>query len=147
MFFKSTKSTYFIVIVLIAVFGLLFGSFCQLFARNDLMVIIPFQLICWACIILLVWIYFKTYYQLTSEYLLYRTGPITGKIKIDRISEIITGKIAFANFKPATGINGLILKYNRWDEIYISPENKDKFIEELLKLNKNILITDLSKKV
>ena len=78
---------------------------------------------------------------------MYRTGPITGKIKIDRISEIITGKIAFANFKPATGINGLILKYNRWDEIYISPENKDKFIEELLKLNKNILITDLRERV
>ena len=98
MFFKSTKSTYFIVIVLFAVFGLLLMSFYQLFARNDLMVIIPFQLICWACIILLVWIYFKTYYQPTSEYVLYRTGPIAGKIKIDCISEIITGKICFCKF-------------------------------------------------
>lgn len=146
MFFKSTKSTYFIIIVTIAVFGLLLASFYQLFVRNDLMVIIPFQLICWACITLLVWIYFATYYQLTSEYLFYRTGPIAGKIKIDCISEIVNGKIAFANFKPATGSNGIILKYNRWDEIYISPENKDKFIEELIKLNKNISITELREK-
>jgi len=143
MVFKSTKSKFFIIIVILMVLCLSTASIFQLFLRNDLTVIIPFQVICWACVILLIWIYFVTYYKLTGEYLFYRTGPISGKIKIDSISEVIIGTGMFAGFKPATGSNGLILKYNRWDEIYISPETNEKFIDEILNLNNNILVSDL----
>lgn len=44
--------------------------------------------------------------------------------------------------KPATGRNGLIVKYNKYDEVYITPENKDAMISDLLSINAKIKITE-----
>ena len=42
--------------------------------------------------------------------------------------------------KPALATNGIIVKYNKYDEVYLSPRDKDAFIKELLKFNGNIKI-------
>ena len=89
----------------------------------------------------LLWLNFGTEYELTQTELKYKSGPIRGKIEIERIREIIKGKSLWSGLKPATARNGLIIKYDKYEEIYISPKTNETFIEKILKLNKNIKIT------
>ena len=95
-----------------------------------------------AVIGLLFWLYFGTNYELTKEHgLRYRCGPFRGEIHVDRITEIIKGKTLWVGFRPATARNGLIVKYDTYNEIYISPKTNESFIEKILKLNGQIKIT------
>ena len=90
----------------------------------------------------LFWLYFGTNYELTKENgLIYRSGPFNGKISLERITEIIKGKTLWVGFRPATARKGLIIKYDKFNEIYISPKNNESFIKKILELNKTIKIT------
>jgi len=89
----------------------------------------------------LLWLNFGTEYELTQTELKYKSGPIRGKIEIERIREIIKGKSLWSGLKPATARNGLIIKYDKHEEIYISPKTNETFIEKILEFNKNIKIT------
>lgn len=89
---------------------------------------------------LLLWIYFQTLYEISEGYVKYQTGPLTGKIDITSIKEIIVGKTLWSGWKPATARKGLIVKYNKFDEIYFSPESNEEFVKEILKINSEIKI-------
>ncbi len=89
----------------------------------------------------LVWLGLGTNYELTQTELKYKSGPIKGKIEIDKIHEIIKGKTLWSGFKPATARNGLIVKYGKYNEIYISPKTNDSFVKKILELNNKIKIT------
>ncbi len=89
---------------------------------------------------LLLWVYFDTKYEITVTALIYKSGPIRGQIEIERINEIVKGKTLWVGLKPATARNGLIIKYDKYNEVYISPENNDLLINELLKRNNRIKI-------
>ena len=101
----------------------------------------------WTDILLLVvggfllWLYFGTAYELTQSELKYKSGPISGKIEIAKIKEIVKGKTLWAGLKPATARNGLIVKYGKYSEVYISPKTNDRFVSEILNLNENIKVT------
>ena len=86
--------------------------------------------------------HFYTKYELTKTELKYKSGLIRGKIKIEQITEVLKGKTLWSGLKPATAINGLIIKYQKYEEIYISPKTNDLFIKKLLELNKDIKITE-----
>lgn len=87
-------------------------------------------------------LFYGTFYEINSDEILIQNGPINGKIKINSIKEIISNTTMWVGFwKPATAMNGLIIKYNKFDEIYISPKTNKKFIEEILKINPEIKIT------
>jgi hypothetical protein len=91
---------------------------------------------------LLVWIYFGTRYELNAHHLIYKSGPLRGKIALEQIKEVIRDTSMWVGFlKPATARKGLIIKYNRYDEIYISPENNDIFINTLLELKSDVKVT------
>ncbi len=87
------------------------------------------------------WIYFGTNYELSEDGFIYRFGPINGKISVCRIKEIVKGKTLWTGFRPALAIKGLIVKYDQYNEIYISPKTNDSFIEKILELNNGIKIT------
>lgn len=90
---------------------------------------------------LLLCISFQTLYQLDQQYLHYQSGPLKGKISIESIREIHVNKTLFVGFvKPATSFNGLIIHYNRFDEIYITPESNEEFVAKILELNPAITI-------
>ena len=89
----------------------------------------------------LIWFGLGTNYELTQTELKYKSGPIKGKIEIDKIHEIIKGKTLWSGFKPATARNGLIIKYEKYNEIYISPKTNDSFVKKILELNNKIKIT------
>ena len=88
----------------------------------------------------LLWIYYGTYYELTQTHLKYNCGPIKGSIEIKEIREIIKDKTLWVGLKPATARKGLIIKFGKYDEIYISPETNDEFINHILELNDAIKI-------
>lgn len=88
----------------------------------------------------LLWIYFSTEYEITPTALYYKSGPIKGSIEIEQINEILKGKTLWSGLKPAMAKNGLIIKYGKYNEIYISPETNDAFIEYLLKFNEDIKV-------
>lgn len=93
-------------------------------------------------IILIFWIYFDTSYKIENNELIYRSGFLRGKIEIPNIKEILKVKTMWSGVKPALARNGLIIKLNKYDEIYIAPENNDELISDLIKLNSEIKITE-----
>ena len=84
----------------------------------------------------------STHYIIADSHVIYKCGFINGKIKISSIHEIIKGKTMYVGFKPALATNGLIIKYNKFDDIYISPNTNDTFIEAILKIKSDIKITE-----
>ncbi|ASV30698.1 PH domain-containing protein [Maribacter cobaltidurans] len=142
MKFKSKKDTLFSVIIfgtnvfliIVTIAGILKGEM----EKGEYWSLIPVL----GIVGFLFWLYFGTNYELTKENgLIYRSGPFNGKISLERITEIIKGKTLWVGFRPATARKGLIIKYDKFNEIYISPKNNESFIEKILELNKTIKIT------
>ena len=79
-------------------------------------------------------------YTIDRQYFSYRAGIFRGKIAIDKIHKIEVGKTLWVGFKPAAARKGLIIYYNRYEEIYISPDGNDDFVNELLQYNPDIKI-------
>ena len=86
------------------------------------------------------WIFFGTHYRLSPEFLKYSCGPFYGKIEISSIQKIVVNETLYVGLKPATARNGLIIRYNKFDDIYISPDDNETFITEILKFNSEIEI-------
>lgn len=91
---------------------------------------------------LIVWIYFDTLYKIEKNQLIYRSGFLRGRIDISKIKEIVVGKTMWSGIKPAMATNGLIIKFNSYDEVYIAPKNNDELIADLLELNPRIKIAE-----
>ena len=98
------------------------------------------NLLVFVVILLLLWIYFDTSYLLTKEHLIYKSGPIRGKINIVDIREVEANKTLYVGIKPALARKGLIIKYNKYDEIYIIPNTNESFIRKLMELNREIKV-------
>lgn len=92
-----------------------------------------------------VWALFYTYYKIEGNKLFYRSGYIHGEIDISCIKEIVKGKTRWIGFKPALATNGIIVKYNRYDDVYIAAKNNDALIADLQKLNANITLVEEKK--
>lgn len=139
MKFKSRKGILFTGLVYSISLALI-GIICFRFLDSDN----EPELFLWTDILLmlvpgfLLWLYYGTSYHLTTKVLKYKSGPMSGQIEIERIQEIVKGKTLWIGLKPATARNGLIIKYDKYSEIYISPKTNDLFIQHLLKLNKGI---------
>ncbi len=91
---------------------------------------------------MIIWILFDTKYSIKEENLYYYSGPFRGKITINSIKKIEhhSGLIVPVTYKPALNTRGLIIYYNSYDDIYISPNQEEIFLEELLKVNPDIEI-------
>lgn len=142
MKFKSRKDPFFTILGL-GLTGLLIGILMNNLFSNG----IEKYHFMWTDVFLLamasflVWLGLDTRYELTSTILKYRSGPIRGQININEIHEIIEGKTMWSGLKPATARNGLIIKYAKFNEIYISPKTNDSFIKKITTLNSSIKIT------
>ena len=90
--------------------------------------------------ILLIWIFYGTFYKIEKNILKYYSGPIRGCIDINKIRTIYKGKTKWVGMKPATATKGLIIKYDKFNDIYISPKSNDDFIKKLLEINNKIKV-------
>lgn len=91
---------------------------------------------------LFLWIFLGTYYTIKNGYLYHRSGPFFGKMKISSIVKIKyhSGWYVPVLYRPATDTKGIIITYNKFDDVYFSPKDREKFVEELLLLNPDIKI-------
>lgn len=97
--------------------------------------------------VILTSMFFFTKYELSSKYLRYRCGIISGKIEVGRIREIRVGETMWVGMKPATATKGLIIKYDKYEELYISPDSNERFVEAILKIKPDIVITQTNQVV
>lgn len=93
-------------------------------------------------IILLFWIYFGTYYKIENNYLYHRSGPFFGKTKISSIQKVTyhSGWYVPVIYKPSTDTIGLIITYNKFDDVYFSPKDPDLLVNDLLEINSEIQV-------
>lgn len=93
---------------------------------------------------LMLWAYLGTYYELDDDILKYHSGPLKGSIAISQINTIIRGKTLWVGIKPALARKGLIINYERFNEIYISPSQETLFLKMILEQNPSIKIIETS---
>ena len=140
MKFKSNKDTFFKVVV-IGLFVVLTGFVTFNIIKGVVnSTEYVFLALVFGIALFLLWSFFKTHYELTENELIFTSGLISRKININRIKEIVVGGTIWIGNWPATAKNGLIIKYDDYGLLNISPQTNETFIEYILKLNKDIVI-------
>jgi len=95
-------------------------------------------------LILLLWIWFGTGYEIKENYLLVRSGPFRKKIAISEIKEVelhSNGEDLAIVIGPALSFTRINIIYSdSFDLISISPKNRENFIHELSLRNRDIKI-------
>lgn len=98
------------------------------------------------CILLLpaiymAWVCLNTQYRIEGEKLKYVSGFIKGEIPIQEITAIVKNKSLWSGLRPALAQKGLIIQFNRFDEIYLAPVSNDELVSDVLKINSGITVT------
>jgi len=94
----------------------------------------------WSPLPLLLWIFFDTAYAIKEGKLYYRSAFINGNIDIQTIRKVDMNSTMWSGIKPALATKGMIIYFNRFDEIYIAPENNEAMISDLLEINPEIQV-------
>ncbi|NBW27470.1 MAG: hypothetical protein EBR38_02720 [Flavobacteriaceae bacterium] len=141
--FVSSKNIFSCAILWIIALGLLIIIFIEK-PEAEAPPIYIFNTIMIGIISMIIWILLDTKYNIIEEILYYYSGPFRGKININSIRKIErhSGLIVPVTYKPALDTKGLIIHYNSFDDIYISPKKQEIFIQELLKINPNIKVVN-----
>jgi len=94
-------------------------------------------------IILLLWIWFGTYYQLSKDKLVAASGPFIWNIKISDIDFIRLNQNTFGGmYKASLSMKGMEIRYNKRRSLHISPVQQEIFIKRLKELNTKIEIKE-----
>lgn len=93
-------------------------------------------------LLFLFWLYFTTAYYLTNETLICKSGPFKQAIELKTIKKIEhhNGIVVPVTWKMSWDKKGIIITYNSYDDIYISPKKQEEFINKLIEINPNIKI-------
>lgn len=132
--YKSVKGS-----LLIAVNALMLAMFIFFIVKQIWPAAVIFGLV--NC--LLLWVWLDTYYTIKDDQLFYKNAFISGTVPVSAIREIeIHNKgIVMVSAKASLALTGLIIKYNRWDDLFISPQNQEQFIADLQKINPEIKVS------
>lgn len=126
-FYKS------IILILLAVF--IVGE-VSIYQNENTIEGIIFGLIFLLIISFLIAAIFTTHFTFESDHLLCKYSFWKIKIQYANIKKIERQEsVLYGGWKMSTAIKGLIITYNSYDELLISPENEDAFI---IKLNSKI---------
>ncbi|MFJ7678536.1 PH domain-containing protein [Peribacillus sp. NPDC097198] len=115
-------------------FGIIIAVFIPLFTDQDLTSIyigVPVAG-------LILWIWFTTYYVIERNSLVVRSAFIHKIIPVHEIKSIRRTLNPLSS--PALSLDRLEILYGNGKMVLISPENREKFLEELKKLNPSIVI-------
>ncbi|RYF67323.1 MAG: hypothetical protein EOO39_21485 [Cytophagaceae bacterium] len=92
-------------------------------------------------IALLLWMYGNTHYELEQTTLRYQSGFVRGQLEVWRINQVQVGVTQWTSVvKPALAGGGLLITYNRFDEIYLAPADNEQLLADLLAINPAILV-------
>lgn len=92
------------------------------------------------CVVLLVVFLSKTTrYIINEDQLIVKSFWIVNeKIDISKIRKVEKSNSVLSS--PALSLDRIAVRYNKFDEIYLSPQNKQLFFEDLLSVNPDIEI-------
>ena len=89
---------------------------------------------------LLLSVLLSTRYSVDEDYIYYKAGPFKGKVEIQSIREIQVGKSMWTGLRVATAMDGLIIRYDQYNEVYISPDSNSSFIEKLKQVKPDLIL-------
>jgi hypothetical protein len=119
-FYKS------IILILLAVF--IVGE-VSIYKDNNTLEAVIFGLIFLLIISFLIAAIFTTHFTFESDHLLCKYSFWKHKIPFATIKKIERQEsVLYGGWKMSTAAKGLILHYNSYDELLISPENEEEFI-------------------
>ncbi len=131
MRFNSKKDYSFLVIFLFVFLLYAVISLYSILVEKDCTVLIPFSIV----LVLLAILFYSslktTYFILDQEKLICRSLIFKKEIPYSKIRKIERQQGLYAGIKFSTAWNGLIVFYNKYDEILISPEKEVLFIKEI----------------
>ena len=106
------------------------------------MVLAPIGILILLLSVLITVTFFTTYYEIQENLLVVSMFFYKTKIKISEIKTIkYSNSIIKTNFyKPGFHHRGIEIVYHKYDDIFISPNNRDQFIEQLIEQNPTIEI-------
>ena len=87
------------------------------------------------------WIWFGTYYVLDEDYFIWYSGPLRKKIPLKKIVGITENVRSFSGMRPALTFQYVQMRYNRYDDVFIAPENEEAFIADLVRIRPEIKIS------
>jgi hypothetical protein len=89
------------------------------------------------CLLFIVFISISTRYIISENHLIVKCMFIVNdKIEISKIRKIEKTNSILSS--PALSLDRIAIKFNKYDEVYISPKERQAFIDELLKINPEI---------
>lgn len=141
MVFKSSKHFTIIILWLVAFF-LLATPFLPAKPDETPRELIFATVLLYGISFMMFWILLDTKYKIEGNFLYYHSGPIRGKIDIMKIHKLehVTTWYVSSIIKPALGYRGLTVRYEKYNDIYISPKEKEKFISALKEINPEIVV-------
>lgn len=85
----------------------------------------------------------NTYYWLDNDKVHWRTGPFKGSIDSNKITKVTRADSLMdisAMVKPCLTAKPLLIRYNQYDDLAVSPKEEEEFLNELRKLNAAISV-------
>lgn len=82
----------------------------------------------------------KTHYIFDPTTLICRSGFIKKQIEYSEIKKVTTNTTLFVGLKLSLSIKGIVVHYGKYEAIFISPQEQEKFLEMLKEKNPTISI-------
>ena len=82
-----------------------------------------------ATIVVSVWLLRSTWYAVTQDKLIIRSGPFNWDVDYADITQIYPSRTLLSG--PALSLGRLVIKRGRKPSVVVSPENKESFLAEL----------------
>jgi energy-coupling factor transporter transmembrane protein EcfT len=131
MLFRAKKDYTFLIVFL---FVLLLYSGISLFTiiyEDDYSVIWVFLIVLIFFALLFISIYKTTYFRLDQHNLFCKSLVFKKEIPYSSIKKVEKQQGIYAGIKFSTAWKGIIVHYNKYDELLISPENEEIFIAKI----------------
>ena len=93
-----------------------------------------------ATTLMMIAFYTHTYYRIDGDELRWRSSILFGKFSVSSIHKVAVNQTLWVGTRPATARNGVIIYYNKYDEIYFSPSDNEAFVAALLEINPEIKV-------
>jgi hypothetical protein len=104
---------------------------------SDIEALIAFVILA-ATTLMMIAFYTHAYYRIEGNELRWRSSILFGKFSISSIHKVAVNQTLWVGTRPATAKNGVIIYYNKYDEIYFSPSDNEAFVAALLEINPEI---------
>lgn len=135
MIYYSKVSYTLLIIVFIVFIGPLIPNYISNGFNNNMCLMTLVLIILFGFILHM---FFNTNYKIQNEKLFIKCGFFKYRpINIEDIKKVSKSSNIISS--PAASFDRIEIKYGKFDEIIISPKNKIKFIEDLQKINPNII--------